>query len=235
MSTSLTYSLSSPEEAVAPYASGETNCGDNPGYGNLYGGLYGGCPSTFESLIISRLLMFTRQDYNLPMFTRLFSTRTEVNINFASELAQSFDIATAEGHRLDIIGTILQVPRFGLNDSKYRRRLQIQIDTLLTSGGTTAAVLSVIETWTGIDTDIYVELYPAGFVVSAQVEEEEFDYLADMIELAKPGGVAAHIVMAPAGALVCDDVTDSIADIGTMDDVTATLSSAGPMGMVYSL
>lgn len=233
MSTSLTYTLA--DEAAAA-STGSSSCGDNAGYGNLYGGVYGDCPSDFEWLMISRLLMFTRQDVNLPLLTRLFATRTEANIAFATDLAESFDIATAEGHRLDIIGTILQVSRLGLTDSQYRRRLQIQIDTLLTSGGTTASVLSVIETWTGIDTDIYVDVYPAGFIVSAQVEIDEFDYMASMIELAKPGGVAGSIIMAPAGeALICDSVTVAISGAGEMDSVVATIGGAELMGTVYSL
>jgi hypothetical protein len=236
--TTLTYTLEEAEAAAAASAAAAGECGDNAGYGNIYGGYYGDCPSDFEYRFISRLLRFTRGDTNLPLFIRIMAAYVEGEIAASERVAAEFDLETATGYTLDLIGSVLQKTRQGLPDDEYRLVLQIQVQILLSSAGTGPVLREIVRLWTEEEPDTYAESYPAHITMAATVLPTRTDYLTSMLYTAKPAGVSLTLIVSEPGvdALTADSTVDDISGIlGMMDSVLDPVISPGFMGSVYSV
>lgn len=184
--------------------------------------------SSYEATFVSRLLQFVRGDTNFPMLVRAFAVRTEGNLALMASLQEELDIETATGHRLDIIGDIVQVPRTGLSDDRYRDLLRIQIRLILSTAGNATGIIDVAEIWTNA-TAGYYEVYPAAVVVTVEEDPSETAYLMSLLRAAKPGGVRliALISEDDGSGMICDSVGPggAIAGAGLTDSV-------GPGGAV---
>lgn len=234
MSTTLSYTISDPVVSSPAVL----DCGDNPGWGMSWGSVWGGCPSDFEFEFIARLLRFTRGDTNFPLLVRVLAARVEAELYAAETVANAFDLDTATGYTLDIIGSTLQQTRKGLPDDDYRRVLQIQVQLLLSSVGTGAVLRRIVELWTDEQPEFYVEWQAAHVLMTATVLSSRIDYLLSMLNTAKPAGVTLTLLVTEAGAdaLTADSTISPIAGIvGVMDSTISPVTSPGYMGKAYTV
>lgn len=110
--------------------------------------------------------------------------------NVANDFANKRSIFDAEGIELDRWGTLLDEPRFGLNDGSYRIQLIAKVSQNL-SEGTAEDLISMFKSLTRASYIIYSEIYPAEVSITAV----DVDLLGDaarirqVLNLAKAAGV----------------------------------------------
>jgi hypothetical protein len=117
-----------------------------------------------------RLLMFTRSP-RLSGFVDVFGERTNDLIDASILTRAAFDLDTAEGVQLDRLGAILQLPRYGYTDARYRVLLQIQAQLVLSSTTTTPVILRIVELFTGHAPLAYADAYPMGYRVNVELDD----------------------------------------------------------------
>jgi hypothetical protein len=54
-------------------------------------------------------------------------------LDVATDVKNGFDLDTAIGYQLNAIGRVVNLPRYGFNDTDYRRFIRIQINLLISS------------------------------------------------------------------------------------------------------
>jgi hypothetical protein len=153
------------------------------------------------------------------------------------DVIESLDLEQAVGVQLDKLGEIVQYERQGESDDRYRRLVQMQIQTILSSAGTTAVLLEIVRIWTGQAAPTYVEP-PAGraeLQIGAILEDglEDAGPLLTFLRRAKPGGVRLSLLEEDASALRLDyEPGDEVdAELGILDylpgDTVAEAASIG--------
>ena len=141
-----------------------------------------------------------------------------------ADLKTAFEIDTAIGVQLDIIGSIIDLPRSGLTDDRYRVFLSVQTDVLLgqVTGDWTGSVnniLAMVRTLigTGIATPIdYILHTPYTFelVIPGFLPVTELRLLFRLICRAIYAGVLGFIAFVPLGANRWQYTDFSVADGG---------------------
>ncbi len=185
-----------------------------------------GSGSEFTQRMVARLLMFVQHGPRFVALVNALATRTGDLRDAASTIVAAFDIDTAAGTQLDRLGAILQRPRFGMTDDRYRTLLHIQIDLILSSTASAETLLSVVERLTGFPAPEYSEHYPAGFTIGAIVDPDDVVLLLDLLRKAKGWGINGRLVEYPAAdILFVDTTTEDVADPGVVDALPA---SGGP-------
>ena len=201
-----------------------------------WGSMYWGAPGDFASAMARRLLMFVQGDPTFRGLTLALANRTELLLTAARTVANAFDLDTAVGAQLDRIGGIVQRPRFGLDDDRYRSLLRAHIDLILSSSGGAETLLAVFLAWTGAQATEYQEHYPAQFTIGGFVEIEEVAFLRSLLQQAKGWGMVGGLSVAMAedsdldgGTLLCDFVADEGVWSAVLDDRTfaARMTSTG--------
>ncbi len=157
-----------------------------------------GSPSEFAATMLSRLLMFVRHGPRFRGLVNALATRTGDLLAAQESVLAAFDVDTAVGAQLDRIGGIMQLPRLGYGDTRYRSLLKVQIDILLSSTGASETLLRVFEAITGAPADEYEEHYPAQFVIGGYVDPADATLLADFLRRAKGWGVYGGLSIHPA-------------------------------------
>lgn len=175
-----------------------------------------GFGSSYELLGTERLLMFIRLDPTLRALGGVLSNQAQRFIDSCIAIREAFDLDTATGDRLDKIGSLLILPRYGLSDDDYRVQLKIQILLVLTSTATASTMIEIAELFTGNDVTSYAEAYPMTFRVGAQVStQDEADRLLALIGKAKGGAYKGNLgVRYRANALVCGSTVTPLGDAG---------------------
>ncbi len=196
-------------------------------YAHLYGtrllgtGLYGGLP--FVSAVLrDRLLRFVRMGPNMRGVVGVGADRAGTFIHRCQEIIDGFDLDTATGDRLDKLGGILQRPRNGASDTKYRALLDIQVRLLLSSNGSAPLLLEVIELFSGVAATEYRENYPRSISIGARLNTlVERDELLDLIRQARSAGTAYSLsVELSDDVLVNDIISSPISGAGSTDFVS---------------
>jgi hypothetical protein len=152
----------------------------------------------------------------------------------AGEVGEAFDIDTAVGVQLDVIGVVIDLPRSGFDDTFYRKLLKMQATILQgqTDGdwtGTVNQILEMVRTFIGAGGSpiIYTNLPPYSFQleIPATLTGPEFGVLLRLITRALYAGVLGFIVIVPPGDNLWDShhgaVTNS-AIWGSAHGATAT-------------
>ena len=194
-----------------------------------------GAPGEFSAQMLTRLLMFVRHDPNFVAIVNALSTRTELVIDAAKTVTEAFDLDTAVGVQLDVIGVIVNRPRWGLADDRYRALIKAHIDLILSSTSTAETLLAVVLAITGSPAPDYEEFYPAQFRISAIVDPDEVTLLQSLLRQAKGWGIYGAMVAFPDGATATEGTLlgDLVADEGVwstvIDDRTwaARMTSTG--------
>jgi hypothetical protein len=183
----------------------------------------------------TRLLKFVRSPRMIAV-TNTFADRTENYLDVASDVAAAFDIDNAVGVHLDRIGEIVQLPRYGASDARYRVLLQIQIQLILSSTTTTNVILRVVELFTGFPAISYQESYPMGFAVGAIVSAADSVLLLQLLGQAKAAAYNVELITVEdedwlEGDYSADPLTLDAGDVG---DYSASAIAGADAG-AYSL
>lgn len=173
---------------------------------------------SFAATMADRLLMFIRNTTGRAI-VGVFAARIEAFRTLAASIPGAFDLATATGVHLDRLGAILQRPRYGETDDRYRALLQIQVQLILASQATTAPLLEVVRLFTGVVSPEYMEAHPAFVGIGAVSDDPtETAQLVALLRKAKAGGVALVVYEQDEDALQLDyHPGDPLADAGTLD------------------
>lgn len=216
----ISWVLVSPEPAPSSPAFGESYA---PFWGtHLYGaGLYGGMPF-FAAVMRDRTLRFLRMDPTMRGIVGVIGDRG-ADYQLACEAVQNaFDLDTAVGAQLDTLGLLLQRPRNGASDAKYRTLLDIQVRLLLSSGATTAPILEIIELFSGVEATEYGEHYPKGFSVGARLDTLALgDELLELLRQARGAGFTYSLaVELDDNPLLGDIIGAPVTDPGSSDFIS---------------
>lgn len=184
-------------------------------WGFEWGSAYWG---ELELAASDRLLMFVRS----PRFSGLVDALNDRTISLtdaAAQVAAAFDLDTAVGVPLDRIGEILQLPRFGYSDDRYRTLLQIQAQLILSSATTTPVILRIVELFSGHAPTLYADAYPMGFRVGAQLDDPtDAALLVELIGKAKAAAYAATVIVSgPLDETVIGDYSTDPLDLEPKD------------------
>lgn len=183
--------------------------------------------SDFEAS--DRLLMFVRSP-RLSGFVGVFGERTSDLIDVSIETCAAFDLDTAEGVHLDRIGAILQLPRYGYDDDRYRVLLQIQAQLVLSSTTTTSVILRIVELFSGHDPLSYADAYPMGYRIGVELDDPtDAALLMQILGNATAAAYGAQVIVADADSVIGDYSADPLdlaaKDIG--DYSTSAIAGAG--------
>lgn len=152
-----------------------------------------------------RLLMFVRSP-RLSGFVGVFGERTSDLIDTSVLTAAAFDLDTAVGVQLDRLGGILQLPRYGYDDDRYRILLQIQAQLVLSSTTTTPVILRIVELFTGYPPLSYADVYPMGYRVGAQLDDPtDAALLVQILGNATAAAYQFQVIVGDAGDAVIGD------------------------------
>lgn len=155
--------------------------------------------------------------------------------------ADSWASANAEGGQLDTLGSILQLARGGETDDRYRRLLQMQAQTLLSSVGSTPVLEAVATIWCEADPLEYDEPVTGlglEVVMTVPVDLEDYAPLLVFMRRAKVAGVRLnlHVADADAPMIVDYEPDDPIDGAGLIDYQPASLvTGAALLGYVHTL
>lgn len=200
-------------------------------WGFEWGDAFWGEPDFYPS---DRLLMFVRS----PRFSALVDTlgdRTIALTDTAAQVSAAFDLTTAIGVQLDRIGEILQRPRLGYSDDRYRTLLQIQAQLILSSTTTTPVILQIVALFTGHDPVSYADTYPMGFRIGATLDDpDDAALLLELLHEAKAAAYNVELVVGDVDGLVLDYTGDPIDGAGTTDYAGDPISGAGTLGYLFS-
>lgn len=146
----------------------------------------------------------------------LLDFRLSKFISIVSQIIGGFNIDTAQGVALDILGAGLGLPRMGFSDADYRRALKVQRNLILSSAGTRPVLIEIWTQWTGAaplhyrDAPNYIEI---GGVVAVADEPA----LLAFLEQAAPGGRTVNAYTYESDYLVGDYAQDPLTTPGTTD------------------
>ena len=107
------------------------------------------------------------------------------------------DLALAEGEQLDAIGRIVNQPRSGLNDVRYRRQIRARIVLNNSRGSADKLIeaLHLISDSGSISKAKVDEFYPAAFIIELLTPiSTSIQAMVDFLKAGKPAGVRMQFV-----------------------------------------
>lgn len=157
-----------------------------------------------------RLLMFVRSP-RLSGFVGVFGERTSDAIDTAVLACAAFDLETAEGVHLDRLGAILQLPRYGYADDRYRVLLQIQAQLVLSSTTTTTTILRIVELFSGNAPLSYANAYPMGYRVGVELDDPtDAALLLQILGNATAAAYGVQVIVGDAESVIGDYSADPL-------------------------
>lgn len=174
-------------------------------------------PTGLATTMADRLLMFVRNT-NFRALVSVFAQRTQDIVDVGVDVTEAFDVDTAVGVQLDTLGAILQRPRHGYADDRYRVLLQIQIELILSSGTSAPTLMRIVELFTTYAPLAYSEQYPMGFTIDVQLDDPaDAELLVQLIGEAKAAAYGATVGVSATDGLTLDyteanEVVDPIAN-----------------------
>jgi len=100
----------------------------------------------------------------LSCFVAILATPFQEIKDALAEIRYKTRLENAVGVQLDNIGTIVDLPRNGLNDEQYRLFLKVRV-LVLASDGTFEVVAAIMNTLFGSDNFQIIEDFPLGFII----------------------------------------------------------------------
>lgn len=159
------------------------------------------------------------------------AVRTEDVLAGIEDIREAFQLSTATGAQLDILGGILQRERFGLDDATYRKVLQIQVELILPATATGPSIKRIVVIFTGESPSAFYE-GDLHFGIDATLDGLDADdgqLLGQLIREATSAGYGTSITIGDTDALICDDADAPIADAGYLDDADSAVTGAGTL------
>jgi hypothetical protein len=137
-------------------------------------------------------------------FLCMFVEQLGEDVTVLQDIAAAFDLDTAQGEQLDMIGSLLDLPRQGFDDDRYRTFLQIQVQLILSAmrdeanwTGTHNNILEICRTFIGPFGSISLQnLSPYSFVLSIPsiTDPVELGILISFLCKALYAGVLGQII-----------------------------------------
>lgn len=157
----------------------------------------------------------------------------------AVDVRNAFDLDTAVGDQLDKIGRLVNLPRNSLDDTDYRRFINIQIQLILQSTGSGPNIIAIIRTYLGPTANpvVFISAPPYQFSISAlDMAEADWDILVPFMRKALVAGVLGIAVAGLPGSSVLGSDTAGPAIPGTSvlgsDTAGAPIAGTSVLGFV---
>ena len=196
------------------------------GLGSLWGVDSGTGPAEFCQLADERVLVQMDDAGGNRKFRDLICDFAEGFGHFsdvAFDVRDGFDLSTAVGVQLDMIGAVIGLPRQGFPDDRYRVFLEIQTELVLSAAredgnwtGTGNNILRICRKFIGpaAGTINLINLPPYDFRLSIPgITIEELEILANFICVALYAGVLGRVIF----IVGADSLWDSVA-VGPIPD-----------------
>jgi hypothetical protein len=196
------------------------------GLGSLWGVDSGTGPAEFCQLADERVLVQMDDAGGNRKFRDLICDFAEGFGHFsdvAFDVQDGFDLSTAVGVQLDMIGAVIGLPRQGFPDDRYRVFLEIQTELVLSAAredgnwtGTGNNILRICRKFIGpaAGTINLINLPPYDFRLSIPgITIEELEILANFICVALYAGVLGRVIF----IVGADSLWDSVA-VGPIPD-----------------
>lgn len=193
---------------------------------------WGDEPTIVENSI-DRLLQFIRLGPNFRAHVSVFAARTLAMLNVLHDIGQSFDLATGVGEQLDRLGEILQLPRYGASDARYRVLLRIQALLVLSSAATASTMIKIVREFTGADPTEVNEYHPMTFELGAIVDPADAALLASLVRKAKAACYTGHVVTSASAPLFVDTDDEAVTNPGNVDTHHEDADEALPVAVIW--
>jgi hypothetical protein len=203
-------------------------------WGDLeWGAFEWGDGPTIVETTLDRLLQFIRLGPNLRAHTQLFATRTLAMLEVLGQIGRGFDLTTGVGDQLDRIGQVLQLPRYGASDERYRVLLRIQALLVLSSAANATTLIEIVREFTGADPFEVNTFHPMTFELGAIVPPADAPLLASMIRKAKAACYTGHVVTSASGPLFADTDDEDVSGPGNVDTHNGAADEAFPVAVIW--
>ena len=173
----------------------------------------GGQWGTDDTVAGARLLYINRDVPNFRALVDVIDYRYAEVVAVSRQVEIGYDIDTAVGLQLDVLGASLGQAREAMADERYRRALRVQ-RAILSSGGTRSALVSTWNVWTTYALTSFHPAPPGDVWITGHAEREDEILLARYLQRAAAGGVIVNgYVVAPTETMLIGVHSfDSIAD-----------------------
>ena len=178
----------------------------------------------------ARLLYMIRMAPNWRALADLIDNRWATLVGIAEQIRTVFNLDTAAGEQLDLIGQWLGLERLGMTNDRYRRALRVQVTILSSSSGSSQSLIDVFTRWIGAAPHSYRNVPPAYAELSGTIGATDENLLRQFLLKAAPAGVVLSVGASfDASFLLADSVADPIADPGTVDCVADPILDAATL------
>lgn len=193
------------------------------GLGFPWGALHVG--EEFGCSLAQSGLLAQSQGGNFSSWICAFGEELGSNLDSVTDVVNAFNIETAVGTQLDVLGSLVGLPRSGAVDDRYRVFLTIQRDLLksyMTDGGwvgTTPNVIALCRTFIGVGSgDPIIAKTTPPYAFSLQVPDVslfEMEVLASFLRKALYMGVLGQTIFVPEGDnLYCYEIAADTPNAG---------------------
>lgn len=181
----------------------------------------------FTETIAARYLYLNRDAPRFRAIANVLDEHYTNAIQVLQDLEVAFDLDTAVGNQLDILGALLGLERNGFVDERYRRALKVQ-RWILASTGVRDDYINVWTDWTGTAPTGVRSAPPATFIIEGHVEPEDEYLLWQFLKTVAGAGIVliANVVDEDLSVLICDSVVTALADPGTLDNQPSDLHAS---------
>lgn len=185
---------------------------------------------------IERLLKQWREGPVIRALCALLGTRHDEFRASAAAVRDAFDLTTAVGAQLDVIGRILDLPRLGDDDDEYRLALMVW-GMVLTSHGWADEILAIVRTFIGpTPTLTLVNIPPMGYRLEIDtLALEQLQRLLVFVRAANPTSYGFSVVITTdTTGLRVDLVTPTVVGAHNVDVIGVVVTDPGVTATIFT-
>lgn len=185
---------------------------------------------------IERLLKQWREGPNLRALCSVLGTRYDEFRTAAVAVLDGFDLDTAVGEQLDMIGAVVDLPRLGDDDTRYRLALRVWA-LAMASHGWADEILTIVRTFIGaIPTLTLVPLPPMGYRLDVNVlAPTDLARLLVFVRAANPACYAfAVAVTTDTSGLLVDRSPSAVASAHNVDAIGVVVTDPGTVATIFT-
>lgn len=219
-------------EPVAP-----TSSSASTGWGQAWGFLWGGATLADERAAEAqeRLLKQWREGPNIRSIAAILGRRWGELREVGLRLLQSFDLDTAEGEQLDMVGALVDLQRNGDGDPRYRQALRAWAK-VLQSHATVDEILDIVRTFVGATPSIELTaVWPMGYFL--ELDTLDLEDLQRVLYFVRKATAAAYgfgiVVTLDTTALLVDLDTPTVVGAHEVDVIGVAVADPGLVATIY--
>lgn len=185
---------------------------------------------------IERLLKQWREGPNLRALCSLLGQRFDDFRAAADDVLAAFDLDTAVGAQLDVIGRVVDLPRLGDSDDDYRLALRVW-GLCLASHGYAEEILAIVREFIGpLPTLVLVPLPPMAFRL--EVNALALDDLARLLVFVRAAAPICYAftvaVTTDTSGLLVDRTPSAVASAHNVDAIGVVVSDPGTVATIFT-